>query len=206
MNRADLFIRVKRAAALYARTKGDPALAPTDSDDAALEQFMIDGAVELAKATGRIEASIDIALIAGESEYDVPGEVDTIRFGIIGQVQVTHYDASRVIAAIAAGNTGTPTHFGFWNGKLRVFPTPAEAATLTLFYVANSAYASSDLAEMLPPDLERALVDYVLSEWWLMAGETVQSAVHQNRYQADLARLKGNPRQPRIQSRRYVGL
>lgn len=207
--------QVERRTALLARTKQNPALMTTPADDGTLDVFTRQGAAEIAVKTGRVEAVATIPLAAGQSGYDVPLTVfrvqrATLTYDLgegVRTYDLPHQDGARVRAEAADGFGGSPARFGLHGGRLFVSPVPITNGTLRLYYLAGSMIGEAgpsdtdetagDVEAEMPEELERMLVDYVVSEWLREIGEHQAADPIRSRYLSDLDDMRGNPRVPR---------
>lgn len=212
---SDILTQVHRRSSALSRRLDDPKIGATVHDNPLLCIYAEQGAREIAIATGRAEGRATITIVAGTYEYDVAldmyAPINAVL--IVGTTHTTLDPISGVGArAEAAAQTAndTPDKYGFYAGKLYLNKPPADAGTLDLYYVKGSLYAeddsnwtstdnpAGDLVDIMPPEFERPLADYILGHWFYDIGLGDHARQYLLHYEEDLERLKQHPRRPKI--------
>lgn len=210
---------VKRRAGALARRLEDPHIAPTDADDPLLEQYARDGARDIALRTQRIEGRATISVTQGTFEYDVAETVHAPRAAVlkIGDADALTLDPIEGPKAREQATTrgeGQPRSYGFYGGTLWLSRKPNADGTLRLYYVAGSLIGEEDatftsnetpgdLFDLMPPELERTIADYVLAEWYFEIGEGSHAGPLYERVERDIDRHQYNPQRPSTYTRSY---
>lgn len=183
-----VILQAKERLGRVARRRGDDEyFSPTDVDDAFLTTLALQGAVEIGRMSSRIDAQEQIALVKSTSSYVLPASLGPVYGATLAddasppvwteptqENGATVRDLAERAVAIAEAE-GTPTQFGIFGALLWVWPVPDATMTLRLYYVSESLVASStptsdeeppgDLVSWMPPELEIALVDWVIGRW-----------------------------------------
>lgn len=216
----DVYDQVRQRGGLLARRASDPSVAPTGDDEPALEPYVRQGLVEIATKTHRIDDAVRIDVEAGTAQYALPAHVDRIREAVYDQGTATHAlaieDGHDVMKRAEHPNakSGPPKQIGLQSGSVWLWPVPNGAGTLRLYVTQNGAYEESpppesdvpsvdEVLSALPPELERTMVDYVLSQWFADVGEQDLSQMLIESYYKDIDSAQRDPHRKRQTTRQY---
>lgn len=186
----DIKAQVQTRLGRIANRKGDNnyfSITDTDADETALSTLVLQGAVEIGRTSSRIDAQLQVALVVDVASYVLPASLGPVYGATLANdasppawTEPTQENGSTVRDLVEKGvaiseATGTPTQFGIYGEKLWVWPIPSASMTLRLYYVSESLVATGDptsdeeppgdLVSWMPPELELALVDWVIGRW-----------------------------------------
>lgn len=216
----DVFTRAKTRIGQLAERVVDPTLSASDADDKVLGLYLDDGLSELAKRTDRMSGSVELTAAAGDASLDLPAHIDHILEAHIddgtSRVEIETVDGAPIAAkAKGPGATeGSPTKVGTHAAKLWLWPVPDQEYTLALEVTLNGYWESipmgegagprlDELVRMVPPELERALVAFVVAEWFDFKGEAEVAQLARRRYERGVQRYDTDPRGQTTATRDY---
>jgi len=217
---SDVLARAKTRIGTLAERGGDPTLSASDADDELLTDFLGDAITQIAKDTDRLETTTTPETVAGEPSVSLPPHIDLIQEAHVhdGQAYEMKVYAGQEVARAAqapGATSGRPKFIGQHGGSLWLHPVPDEAYELSLVCTMNGAYGSSSptddtdpptldgLVDQLPAELGRAAVSYVVAEWMADHGERGLAQSDRARFERDIDKYSGEPRQQRTHERTY---
>lgn len=191
MDLSAVYDTIYRRTATRARILRQPDIGATVDDLYALEPIVKDAAIEVARDTGRLEAVVEVDLVADQSAYTLTRGVLGIRLIEAGGKTLKHIDGTE--ARMRAehpedDDAGEPEVFGILQNKIILAPVPSAEYiagegqdTMTAYYLMASAVTSpddwpagsaseesptDDLVSWLPVELEQALIHKALAGWY----------------------------------------
>jgi len=216
----DVYDQVLQRAGTLARANGRPDVAPTKADTDRLTPHLRQGLAEMATTTRRLKGTETITLASGTSAYTLRPHIDRVRDAMVDlsatSKTLTLEDGADVVRAAASvgAQSGPPTTYGIYAGELHVYPVPDGAYTVRLYVTENGAFATGtpsptdpplaiDVLPKVPHELERALIDYVLAQWFEDVGaEGLAEALLESFYR-ELQDGKRDPHRKRRTKRPY---
>ena len=146
-----------------------------------------------------LQKSSEISLVAGTAEYDLPSD-----FGVHSSVKSTVFGSDMFLKEIAIDDlgqlvtsypSGETNYFGIYapsgTHKIKVFPTPTNSGTLTVYYYVKllnfGAADTIDLTDtfVLPDDYAEGVILFMLND---IFGDDLSYA----KYREKLDSLKGS--------------
>lgn len=201
----------KRIGALSERVN-DPTLAASDADDALLEMYLEDALVEVATRTDRLTDSETLSLSQGTATKPKPPYLDKI-------LEAAIYDGDRYELKLVEGSTlasasknpdaetGRPEKVGAHGGSLYFWPVPSKAYDVELEIGLNGSVGATKtidaVVDAAPSELNRALVAFVVREYFDFHGEPGLSDQAGQRYERGVRQHKGDPLAQKTATRHY---
>ena len=146
------------------RTRGRAILKGESWEKGVIYDAVNSACIEYAKSAKTIETSASLSLVAGTRDYTISSaigsDVGEITLVVIDSGTIEGIELRRFQDEIHADvddeddiANGTPEYFRTWNGVLRVYPTPDQAKTATVYYtkkVAQGFYSTATGASTFP--------------------------------------------------------
>jgi hypothetical protein len=131
-----------------------------------------------------------ISLTAGTAEYELPDEI-TVLTAVVddqGEIKPTGTDDMPV-----DGATGKPYAYSLYGSSITFYPTPKEAADLTIRYRASEGDMVSDTdTATIPDDFCHLLVTYALYKAYRKEDDLAMAQSYWQEFNRDLREAKAN--------------
>lgn len=164
-----------------------------DVSDTVIDIYMRDGynrIIELERRWTFLETTFSLTTTVGQEDYTVDDfTADEIREVIAvvdsenNRLHYVGYDDAEETLIDSPLTTGNPTFYSFWGGKMFLFPTPEEAATLSVrAYRYPTDWVTNDTAPDGVASFDMALVYYVISRIYQAQEELNTAATYERMY------------------------
>lgn len=159
---------------------------------AAILEWINDGAGEIARRTQQPQATASAPIVVGQAAYSISQFANDVmrlrKVELDGTVLegLSSEDADTLLPNRnrAGQATGTPQWFEVWADTLTLWPPPASAGTLTLYYVKRPAQVAADLdVPGIPPHMHPDLLEYVVAQALESTGESAAADRKMSRFE-----------------------
>jgi len=220
----EVLAQAKERIGMLAKRSNDPVLAASDDDNPILEGYLGDALREVATRTDRLETTTTPETVASQPHVPRPPHVDVIQEAYVYDSGTAYemkiYDGGETARAAQApdAESGRPTLIGDHGGKLWLHPVPDDQYELALTCTMNGEHGDSSpaddtepptldgLMEQVPAELTRAVVAYVVAEWFEQSGEIEIAEADRARFERDLRKYGTKPNRQRTHQRPYMPL
>jgi hypothetical protein len=216
---SDVYERAQARIGQLAERANDPTLAASDADDDVLEMYLKDALSEISKRGDRMSGSATLTLPKGQPSVDLPRHIDTVYEAAIDdddrfELEVLAGEAVASQAKATGAQEGRPTAFGTHAGKVWVLPVPDREYTLQLEASLSGGVSFGagqpddtqllyELVEAVPAELERALVAFIVREWFALKGEQALAQQAARRFERGIQRHGDDPNPQTTATRDY---
>lgn len=170
-----------------------------DVSDSIIDIYIRDGynrIIDLERRWSFLECSFNVTTVANQEDYTVDDfTADEIREVIAvvddenNRLEYVAYDTAEDAIIDSNLNTGVPTFYSFWGGKMYLFPTPKDASVLSVrAYRYPTDWVTNDTAPDGVVSFDMALVYYAISRIY-QAQEELNTAATYERMYADTVTL-----------------
>lgn len=216
----DVFDRVRTEIGKLARRLDEPLATPTSADEDALANYLEDAIKRIGTDTDRLSTSIQLTAVGSQAYVDQPPYLHRIDEANVydgGSAYEMKVQAGADVAQWGRApdaETGRPSHIGAWDKKLYLWPVPDGEYTLDLQITYNGATGTNPqgvqdaptidtMVARVPPELDRALANYVSARWLQDTGKPQVAERPMAVYERDVREHKVEPTRQLTAERSY---
>lgn len=173
-------------------------------DDTDIIRWANEAQMEIVNVNGALKAKSSITTTPGQGTYTFPDvkiqRIASLHYDNVLLPNTPFAEAERLLMlADAQQNTppGVPEFWYEWAGEFTLWPTPAEAKTVTVYYTAYPADLTGDPVQVLslPDKWFPAIVNYIMSKAYEMDEDHQASQLAEQRFQTSVNMQNGDERE-----------
>jgi hypothetical protein len=200
----------------------DPDLAANDGDDDVLMIYLRTALRKAALRTKRIKVTAQLSVTADQAAYTLPADVHTVRQVQLADKELQRAEGEDAQAATEQPNPdeGAPVHYGLVGTQLILHPVPTaeqDGDPIRVYYRSNGSFletgdtwtlsdptaptGEANLFVELPQEIEDALPDYIVGQWFIDLGEASRGVQLTQYFESQLEEMDVDPQKKRTTRR-----